>query len=134
MQSSNSKTSVIICDDHPIFRHGLMRIIERDESLTIIGECGDGDSALELIKNLIPQIAILDITMPGKTGLNVAHQVKKERLPTKIIILTMHKDEEYLNEAIDIGVQGYLLKENASSDLAICIKKWSRVNIMFLHY
>ena len=123
MQSSNSKTTVIICDDHPIFRHGLMRIIERDESLEIVGECGDGDSALELIKTVKPQIAILDITMPGKTGLNVAHLIKKEKLPTKIIILTTHKDEEYLDEAIYIGVQGYLLKENASSDLGICIKK-----------
>jgi DNA-binding NarL/FixJ family response regulator len=61
--------------------------------------------------------------MPGKTGLNVAKLVKEENLSTKIIILTMHKDEEYLTEAIETGVQGYLLKENASSDLGICINK-----------
>jgi DNA-binding NarL/FixJ family response regulator len=123
VQSSNPKTSVIICDDHPIFRQGLIRIIERDESLKLIGECGDGNAAFELIKNQKPKIAILDITMPGKTGLSVAHLVKKEQLPTKIIILTMHTDEEYLNEAIGLGVQGYLLKENAVTDLAICIHK-----------
>lgn len=123
MVSSNSKISVIICDDHPIFRQGLIRIIERDESLKLIGECGDGNAALDLIKNQKPQIAILDITMPGKTGLAIAHQVKKEQLSTKLIILTMHKDEEYLKEAIDIGVQGYLLKENAITDLTICIQK-----------
>ena len=123
MQSNSSKISVIICDDHPIFRQGLIRIIEGDESLKLVGECGDGNAALDLIKNQNPQIAILDITMPGKTGLSVAHLVKKEQLPTKIIILTMHKDEEYLNEAIEIGVQGYLLKENAVTDLATCIHK-----------
>jgi len=121
MHSSNSKTSVVICDDHPIFRQGLIRIIERDESLKLIGECGDGISVLELIKNLNPHIAILDITMPGKSGLNVAKIVKNEKILTKIIILTMHKDEEYLTEAIETGVQGYLLKENASSDLGILL-------------
>jgi two-component system response regulator NreC len=121
--SKNSKISVIICDDHPIFRQGLIRIIERDESLILVGECGDGNAALDLIKNQKPQIAILDITMPGKTGLAIAHLVKKEQLVTKLIILTMHEDEEYLKEAIDIGVQGYLLKENAVTDLTICIQK-----------
>ena len=59
MQSTNSKTSVVICDDHPIFRHGLIRIIERDETLKIVGECGDGDSALDLIKNVKPQLRVI---------------------------------------------------------------------------
>ena len=122
MQSSNSKTRIIICDDHPIFREGLIRIIERNESLSLIGECGDGNSALELIKSKNPEIAILDITMPGKTGLSVARSVKNEKLITKIIILTMHKDQEYISEAIDLGVHGFLLKENAVTDLGTCIE------------
>lgn len=122
MQIENTKTRIIICDDHPIFREGLIRIIERNKSLSLIGECGDGIAALELIKSENPEIAILDITMPGKTGLSVARSVKKDKMQTKIIILTMHKDEEYINEAIDLGVHGYLLKENAVTDLGTCIE------------
>ena len=84
MQSSNSKTTVIICDDHPIFRHGLMRIIERDESLEIVGECGDGDSALELIKKIKPDVySFLTCSCNNETCMNLVRQFvfQVDRLP-----------------------------------------------------
>ncbi len=99
-----------------------IRIIENDESLKLVGECGDGISALKLIKRHQPDIAILDISLPGKSGLDVVNQMKLEKLTTKSIILTMYNDEEYLYEAMDIGIKGYLLKENTKEDLPICIK------------
>lgn len=114
-------TTLIICDDHPIFRRGLIDIIEQDASLKLLGECGDGTTALRLIKELQPDIAILDISMPEIDGLEVARFLDSEKLPTKIIILTMYKEEEYFNEAMDIGVKGYLLKDNATGDLLSCI-------------
>jgi len=121
LNSTNSK--VIICDDHPIFRKGLIQIISEMKNIEIVGECGDGNAALELIKNLKPDIAILDVLMPDKNGLEVAQQIKEDGLSTKIIILTMHSEESYFNQAMDAGVKGYLLKENASTDLKSCIKE-----------
>jgi len=121
LNSTNS--NVIICDDHPIFRKGLIQIITEIKNIEMVGECGDGNAALELIKNLKPDIAILDVLMPDKNGLEVAQQIKEDGLSTKIIILTMHSEESYFNQAMDAGVKGYLLKENASTDLKSCIKE-----------
>jgi len=119
----NSKKTVVICDDHPIFRNGLIQIIAEIANLEIVGECGDGNTALKLIEDLKPDIAILDVLMPDKNGLEVANQVKESGLSTSIIILTMHSEESYFNQAMDAGVKGYLLKENASIDLKSCIKE-----------
>jgi two-component system, NarL family, response regulator DegU len=121
--NNNTKARVIICDDHPIFRKGLMQIINEIENINLVGECGDGKTALKLIQDFKPDIAILDILMPDKNGLEVARQVKEDGLSTRIIILTMHSEETYFNEAMDAGVSGYLLKENASTDLKSCIKE-----------
>ena len=121
MHSEVSRSSVIICDDHPIFRKGLIQIINEVENIELVGECGDGVTAFKLIKDLKPEIAILDVLMPHKNGLDVASEVKEDNLSTNIIILTMHSEESYFNEAMDAGVKGYLLKENASSDLLACI-------------
>ena len=116
------KTKVLIADDHPIFRQGLIKALEVDKSLEIVAECGDGDEALKKIKELKPDVAVLDISMPGKNGLDIVRQIKKQDKIGEFIILTMYKDEEYFNEALDIGVKGYLLKDNAVSDLMECLK------------
>ena len=115
------KTTLIICDDHPIFRKGLTDIIEQVESLELLGECGDGDSAIKLIKDQKPDIAVLDISMPEKDGLEVARFLLSEEPGTRIVILTMYKEEEFFEAAMDAGVKGYLLKDNAVSDLLACI-------------
>ena len=122
-KSNNTKSRVIICDDHPIFRKGLIQIINEVENIELVGECGDGITALKLINEVKPEIAILDVLMPGKNGLEVAQLVKENSLLTRIIILTMHSEESYFNQAMDAGAKGYLLKENASTDLISCIKE-----------
>ena len=93
------------------------------ENIELVGECGDGITALKLINEVKPEIAILDVLMPGKNGLEVAQLVKENSLLTRIIILTMHSEESYFNQAMDAGVKGYLLKEDASTDLISCINK-----------
>ncbi len=110
-------TKVLIADDHPIFREGLVRIIERDKSFTIVAQCGDGGEALALIRELQPEIAILDISMPTMSGLDIARSAQQEGLSVEIVILTMYKDDKYFNAAMDIGVKGYVLKDSIATEL-----------------
>ena len=113
---------ILIADDHPIFRQGLLKIIEADPAFEIVAEAGDGAEALALIKKFRPDVAVLDISMPQLSGLEIARQVQQENLPVRLVILTMYKEEEYFDEAMDLGVKGYLLKENAVSDLRSCVQ------------
>jgi len=114
--------TVIICDDHPIFRQGLISILDKDNSIKFLADCADGETALRKIKDLQPEIAVLDIAMPEPDGLAITRTVQNLNLSTRCIILTMYKDEEYFSEAMDAGAMGYLLKENAGADLLACIK------------
>src|SRR5262245_45348597 len=108
--TSKPEVKIVIADDHPVFRSGLRQIIEADPSLKVVGEAVDGASALELLRELEPDVAVLDVEMPGKDGLEVARAVGERKLGTKVILLTMYDDERFFNAAIDIGVKGYVLK------------------------
>jgi DNA-binding NarL/FixJ family response regulator len=114
--------TVLIADDHLIFRQGLVNLLANEKSIEIIGESGDGCEAFQMIKELKPDIAILDISMPGMVGLEIVQCSSVEKLPVKFIILTMYSEEKYFNKAMDAGVLGYLLKDNAILDLINCIK------------
>jgi len=116
------QTKILIADDHQIFRQGLLKLLETEELIEIVGESGDGFEALQMIREQKPEIAILDISMPNMNGLEIIKQIRKEELPVEFIILTMYDDEEYFNEALDCGVKGYLLKDNAIADLLNCVK------------
>jgi len=117
-----NQITILVCDDHPIFRQGLITTLETNKSLQLVGECGDGHTALRLIRKLKPDIAVLDIALPEMDGLEVVRQLNPDQNPTKIVILTMYRDEEYFRAALDAGVMGYLLKENATADLITCIE------------
>src|SRR5262245_53572843 len=108
-----SEITVLICDDHPIFRGGLKQIIDADARLTVVAEAEDGESALAKIEHCTPQIVVLDLDMPIKDGFDVARAIREKQLPVQVIILTMHKDERMLNAALDLGVKGYVLKDSA---------------------
>jgi DNA-binding NarL/FixJ family response regulator len=112
---------VLIADDHPIFRTGLRQVIEQAPHLKVVAEAEDGITAFERIQEVRPEVAILDIDMPGEDGFAVARKIREHRLPVTVIFLTMHKDELHLNEALDIGVRGYLIKDNAAADVVKCI-------------
>src|SRR4026207_1168997 len=112
-----SEIRIVIADDHPIFRHGLKEIIETDSLLKVVGEAGDGQSALEKIELLRPDVVVLDIDMPEMDGFAVAKEIRRTSLPVEIIILTIHREEEIFQEAMDLGVKGYVLKDSAITDI-----------------
>lgn len=111
---------IVIADDHPIFRGGLKQLLSVEESIDIIGEADNGEKVLELINELNPDIAILDIDMPKKTGLEVLRELKSS--PVKVIFLTMYADEDIFEEAMNLGIKGYVLKDSTVTDITDCIK------------
>ncbi len=115
------KIKIIIADDHPIFRKGLIQVISDEENVEIIGEADEGMKALKLINDLTPDIALLDIDMPKMNGLQILKDPSLDKNKTKIIFLTNYKEEDMFNEAIEHGTMGYVLKENAISDILDCI-------------
>jgi DNA-binding NarL/FixJ family response regulator len=108
---------LVIADDHPIVRKGLCSSIEEEPSLKVIGQAADGQEALALIQQILPDIAVLDIDMPKLGGLEVARELTKLKLQTKIIFLTLHKDEDMFRTAMDLGARGYLLKDSAMQEI-----------------
>jgi DNA-binding NarL/FixJ family response regulator len=122
MNSENKQTGITVADDHPLFRSGLIKTIQEYPGYIILGEASNGADALEQIRTLKPAIAVLDINMPEVNGLEASKAVKKEKLETKIIILTMYKDEDYFNEAINLDVAAYILKDSASNEILKCLE------------
>lgn len=117
-----SEIKVLIADDHPIFRDGLKAIIEKSRNLKIIGEAGNGAEALEMIKARRPDVAVIDLDMPQMDGLEVVGELQKADLPVKVVILTMHKDETNFNRAFEVGVNGYVLKDEAAPEIVRCVE------------
>ena len=120
--SASGKVSVVIADDHPLFRQGLCDVIAADKRFSVLGEAGDGERALELIERFRPRIAVLDIDMPKLSGLQVAGEIIKQKVGTDVIVLTMHEDVEHFEKAIELGVMGYVLKDTAAGDIVRCIE------------
>jgi len=117
----NIELTIAIADDHPLFRKGLKQAIEERSGFKVVAEAADGDTALQLITQLRPDVAVLDIDMPGRSGLDVAKEIRQQHIDTGVVILTIHNDEELFNEAMDAGAGGYVLKESAVQDLLACI-------------
>ena len=113
-------TSIVIADDHPLMLRGLTDFLT-SKGFRIVGSAEDGNSAYNLIVKLKPEVAILDIRMPHKTGLEIAEACQKNNLPTKIILITFDKEEELYEKAKEYNVYGYILKEFAIEEIEICI-------------
>ena len=126
--NKNRKIQIIIADDHPIFRSGLKQIIEEDEGIDIIGFAENGEKALDKIDELNPEIALLDIDMPKMTGLQVLKELKKSKSSTKVIFLTVFSSEDIFDEAMELGVSGFVLKDCAVNDIVECIYKVAEDN------
>lgn len=116
------KIKIIIADDHPVFRSGLMKIIESDKEIEIIGEADNGETALNKIIELKPDVAILDIDMPKKTGMELLKELNKRKIDVKTIFLTVYSDESIFDEAMNLRINGYVLKDSAIADIIDCIK------------
>ena len=118
----SNEIRIIIADDHPIVRKGLRQIIEADLRLKVLAEADDGEAAVALIEELKPEIAVLDVDMPKLDGFGVARELNKRKLTTKIVFLTIHSEEDLFHAAMDLGANGYILKDSAVFEIVNGIK------------
>jgi DNA-binding NarL/FixJ family response regulator len=120
------EVTVMIVDDHPLLRHGLRDFIGRNSRFRIISEASDGEEALRQMACVKPQIAILDIDMPRLNGLETLRAIRQLPFPVKVIILTMYKEEDMFDAAMDLGAKAYVLKENTANDIVAALEKVDR--------
>ncbi len=116
-----NRCSILLADDHVMFRRGIRRIIQSIPDVEVVGEASDGFELLELLKKSKPDLVVMDISMPYLRGLEATREIKLISPEIKVLILTMHKDKEYLFHALTAGAEGYLLKEDADSELLTAI-------------
>lgn len=114
--------SIVLADDHVMFRQGVKRIIEETPGLEVVGEANDGLELLSLLKARLPDLVLLDISMPQLRGLEATREIKKLYPRVKVILLTMHRTKEFLQQALEAGTDGFLLKEDADLDLLRAIQ------------
>ena len=116
------KTTIIIADDHPLFRSGVRNELESIENFSVIAETDNGEEALKLIKEMNPDVAVLDFEMPKLNGLEILQNLDKDKAVTKVILLTMHRDRKIFFKALDAGVSGYVLKDDAVLDIVKAVE------------
>jgi DNA-binding NarL/FixJ family response regulator len=120
--SSFARLRVFLADDHPIVLGGIKALINGDAGLEVVGEARDGRSALRLATELQPDIAVLDISMPGLNGVRLAEELREVCPKCKILALTVHEDRGYLRQLLEVGIAGYVLKRSAPEELIRAIK------------
>jgi len=118
-----TKHRIVLADDHIMLRQGLRRILAERSDFDVVGEAGDGLELLSTVKKTVPDVVVLDISMPGLRGIEAIPEIKKACSDTRILVLTMHKEEDYLIQALSAGASGYLLKEDADKELYAAIEK-----------
>ena len=117
------EATILIVDDHPLLRHGLRDVIGQSSRFKIVGEAPDGQEALRQLACLKPQMVILDIDMPRLNGLETLRAIRELPFAVKAIILTMYKEEDMFNAAMDLGAKAYVLKENAANEIVAALEK-----------
>jgi DNA-binding NarL/FixJ family response regulator len=118
-------TQVLVADDHQMVRQGLVAILER-EAFKVVAECADGQHAVEMAGLLHPEVAVLDVTMPLLNGLDAAREIQRVSPRTKIILLTMHTERQYILEGLRSGAKGFVMKTRAAEDLVRAIREAAR--------
>lgn len=108
---------VMLADDHILMREGIRQLLEFDGSISVIAEASDGEECIDKLLKSNPDVLLLDINMPKKNGIEVLQEIKSRNINVKVLILTVHNETEYLLKAVDIGVDGYILKDSESAEL-----------------
>lgn len=108
---------VMLADDHILMREGIRQLLEFDGSISVIAEASDGEECIDKLLKSKPDVLLLDINMPKKNGIEVLQEIKSRNINVKVLILTVHNETEYLLKAVDIGVDGYILKDSESAEL-----------------
>ncbi|BBZ75958.1 putative nitrate/nitrite response transcriptional regulatory protein NarL (LuxR family) [Mycolicibacterium anyangense] len=125
MQTSETRTRVVVCDDHPLFREGMVRVL-RASGLDVIGEAADGRAALEIIRELSPDVAVVDYKMPGLDGVALAHAVTRDELPTKVLLVSAFDDSTIVYEALSSGALGFISKEAPPEQVVDAVRAIAR--------
>ncbi|MCB9555031.1 MAG: response regulator transcription factor [Deltaproteobacteria bacterium] len=115
--------TVALTDDHVLVREGLRRLLEEQHRFDVVGEAADGEQTLLLLRQLKPDVVLLDISMPNKDGIDTTREIVAEGLPTKVLILTMHADEHYASRALRAGAHGFILKDAKAEELVAAIEQ-----------
>jgi two-component system, NarL family, response regulator NreC len=118
----SSKIRVLIADDHAILRSGLKMLIDAQTDMTVVAEAQNGNQAIQLAKEMSPDVVILDVTMPERGGLHAIHDILQHRPDTRLLVLTMHEDLAYVRTALAAGATGYVLKKSVDADLLSAIR------------
>ncbi len=127
-----SKIRLLLVDDHQIVRAGLRMLFQAEKDMEIVGEVGSGEKALEAVRDLKPDVVIMDVAMPGIGGIEATRRIKEASPETAVLALTMHEDEQYFFEMLNAGASGYIPKQAAPDDLVSAIHVVSTGNV-FLH-
>jgi DNA-binding NarL/FixJ family response regulator len=122
---------VLVADDHAIVRTGIRHVLESEPGFTVVAEAGTGEEALELAATLVPDVVVLDISMPGESGVRIAAELRRRLPETQVVILSMHDNTEYVLESLRAGVHGYLLKDTAATELRDAIRAVRRGESFF---
>lgn len=118
----DDQMTILIADDHPVFRAGIRQVLATEARLTVVGEAENGEQAFQMIMDIRPRIAILDFQMPGMTGLDVVRRLEAVGSETRVIFLTMIEDRRIFLEAMDLGAAGYVLKDSAVSEILQAVR------------
>jgi DNA-binding NarL/FixJ family response regulator len=118
----SGKYKVIIAEDHTILREGLRALLSANPELEIVGEAKDGQEAIRRVEKLKPHLVLMDLSMPRMNGLDAIREIKKRTPETKILVLTVHKTEEYIQATLQSGADGYVLKDSSHEELGVAIK------------
>jgi len=116
------KIRVVLADDHAILRAGLQALLNAQSDIQVVGEASDGATTIQMVQDVEPDVVLLDITMPGMSGLDAAGEIKRIRPATRVLILTMHDDDAYLRQALRAGASGFVLKRAEDRDLLAAIR------------
>ncbi len=121
-----SPTTVLLVDDHAMFRAGIRALLEAEGAIEVIGEASSGDEAVDMVRELKPDVVVMDLSMPGSNGLEATRRISALGLDTHVLVLTVHAEEEYLLPVVDAGASGYLTKTSADTDLLEAIRVVAR--------
>jgi two-component system response regulator NreC len=115
------KVRVLLVDDHTVVRRGLRKILESAPEIDVVGEVGDGAAAVTAAGALLPDVVLMDVSMPGVNGIEATRQIATRAPDTKVLILSMHGDEQYVHQSLDAGAKGFLLKDVDDQDLVVAV-------------
>lgn len=121
-----SEIRILLVDDHAMFRAGIKALLEGETRFTVVGEAASGDEAVDEVRSLKPDVVVMDLSMPGSNGLEATRRIAALGLDTRVLVLTVHAEEEYLVPVVEAGASGYLTKTSADTDLVEAIKVVAR--------